>query len=255
MELPINHFKRALREGRPQIGLWSHLCSPISTEILGQCGFDWIVLDMEHSPNELPHILSQLQALKDSPTMPVVRPPWNDMVTFKRLLDVGAQTLVVPYIQNAEEARNAVAYTRYPPHGVRGYAGAPRASGYGRIKDYAKRCSEEICLLLQIETVEGLKHLEEIANVDGVDGVFIGPGDLSADMGHLGNPKHPEVVAAVDDAFRRIRACGKAPGILIGDESLAKHFIEVGGLFVAVGADQNLLRDSASALAARFKSR
>lgn len=254
MELPINHFKRALREGRPQIGLWSHLCSPISTEILGQCGFDWIVLDMEHSPNELPHILSQLQALKDSPTMPVVRPPWNDMVTFKRLLDVGAQTLVVPYIQNAEEARNAVAYTRYPPHGVRGYAGAPRASGYGRIKDYAKRCSEEICLLLQIETVEGLKHLEEIANVDGVDGVFIGPGDLSADMGHLGNPKHPEVVAAVDDAFRRIRACGKAPGILIGDESLAKHFIEVGGLFVAVGADQNLLRDSASALAGRFKT-
>ena len=254
MELPINHFKRALREGRPQIGLWSHLCSPISTEILGQCGFDWIVLDMEHSPNELPHILRQLQALKDSPTMPVVRPPWNDMVTFKRLLDVGAQTLVVPYIQNAEEARNAVAYTRYPPHGVRGYAGAPRASGYGRIKDYAKRCSEEICLLLQIETVEGLKHLEEIANVDGVDGVFIGPGDLSADMGHLGNPKHPEVVAAVDDAFRRIRACGKAPGILIGDESLAKHFIEVGGLFVAVGADQNLLRDSASALAGRFKT-
>ena len=254
MELPINHFKRALREGRPQIGLWSHLCSPISTEILGQCGFDWIVLDMEHSPNELPHILSQLQALKDSLTMPVVRPPWNDMVTFKRLLDVGAQTLVVPYIQNAEEARNAVAYTRYPPHGVRGYAGAPRASGYGRIKDYAKRCSEEICLLLQIETVEGLKHLEEIANVDGVDGVFIGPGDLSADMGHLGNPKHPEVVAAVDDAFRRIRACGKAPGILIGDESLAKHFIEVGGLFVAVGADQNLLRDSASALAGRFKT-
>ena len=254
MDLPINHFKRALREGRPQIGLWSHLCSPISTEILGQCGFDWIVLDMEHSPNELPHILSQLQALKDSPTMPVVRPPWNDMVTFKRLLDVGAQTLVVPYIQNAEEARNAVAYTRYPPHGVRGYAGAPRASGYGRIKDYAKRCSEEICLLLQIETVEGLKHLEEIANVDGVDGVFIGPGDLSADMGHLGNPKHPEVVAAVDDAFRRIRACGKAPGILIGDESLAAHFIEVGGLFVAVGADQNLLRDSASALAGRFKT-
>ena len=253
MDLPINHFKRALKEGRPQIGLWSHLCSPISTEILGQCGFDWIVLDMEHSPNELPHILSQLQALKDSPTMPIVRPPWNDMVTFKRLLDVGAQTLVVPYIQNAEEARNAVAYTRYPPHGVRGYAGAPRASGYGRIKDYAKRCSEEICLLLQIETIEGLKHLEDIANVEGVDGVFIGPGDLSADMGYLGNPKHPEVVAAVDDAFKRIRACGKAPGILIGDESLAQHFIEVGGLFVAVGADQNLLRDSASALAARFK--
>jgi 4-hydroxy-2-oxoheptanedioate aldolase len=208
---------------------------------------------MEHSPNELTHILAQLQALKDSPTMPVVRPPWNDMVTFKRLLDVGAQSLIVPYIQNAEEARLAVSYTRYPPLGVRGYAGAPRASGYGRIKDYARRCSDEICLLLQIETVEGLKQLEAIASVEGVDGVFIGPGDLSADMGHLGNPRHPEVVAAVIDAFKRIRACGKAPGILIGDEALAHQFVDAGGLFVAVGADQNLLRDSASALAARFK--
>lgn len=254
MDLPVNHFKRALREGRPQIGLWSHLCSAISTEILGRCGFDWMVLDMEHSPNELTHILAQLQALKDSPTMPVVRPPWNDMVTFKRLLDVGAQSLIVPYIQNADEARLAVSYTRYPPHGVRGYAGAPRASGYGRIKDYAKRCNDEICLLLQVETVESLKHLEAIASVEGVDGVFIGPGDLSADMGHLGNPRHPEVVAAVIDAFKRIRACGKAPGILIGDEALAHQFVDAGGLFVAVGADQNLLRDSASALAARFKN-
>ncbi len=253
MDLPINHFKRALQNGKLQIGLWSHLCSPISTEILGHCGFDWMVLDMEHSPNELPHILSQLQALKGSPTMPVVRPPWNDMVTFKRLLDVGAQTLIVPYIQNAEEARRAVAATRYPPLGLRGYAGAPRASGYGRIKDYAKRCADEICLLLQIETVEGLGHLEEIAGVEGVDGVFIGPGDLSADMGYLGNPGHPEVVAAIDDAFRRIRACGKAPGILTGDATLAQHFIDIGGLFLAVGADQNLLRDSATALAARFK--
>jgi 4-hydroxy-2-oxoheptanedioate aldolase len=254
MDLTVNHFKRALREGRPQIGLWSHLSSAISTEILGQCGFDWMVLDMEHSPNELSHILAQLQALKDSPTMPVVRPPWNDMVMFKRLLDVGAQSLIVPYIQNADEAKLAVSYTRYPPHGVRGYAGAPRASGYGRIKDYAKRCNDEICLLLQIETVEGLKHLEAIARVEGVDGIFIGPGDLSADMGHLGNPRHPEVVAAVIDAFKRIRACGKAPGILIGDETLAHQFIEAGGLFVAVGADQNLLRDSATSLAARFKT-
>lgn len=254
MDLPINHFKRALREGRPQIGLWSHLSSPISAEILGQCGFDWMVLDMEHSPNELDTILAQLQALQTSPTMPVIRPPWNDMVTFKRLLDIGAQTLIVPYIQNAEEARQGVAYTRYPPHGVRGYAGAPRASGYGRIKDYAKRCSEEICLLLQIETLEGLKHIEAIASIEGVDGIFIGPGDLSADMGHLGNPKHPEVVKVVDDAFRRIRACGKAPGILIGDEALAHHFVDIGGLFVAVGADQNVLRDGATQLAARFKS-
>ena len=254
MDLPINHFKRALKEGKPQIGLWSHLCSPISTEILGHCGYDWLVLDMEHSPNELSTILAQLQALQTSPTMPVIRPPWNDMVTFKRLLDIGVQTLIVPYIETEAQARNAVAYTRYPPEGVRGFAGAPRASGYGRIKDYAKRCESELCLLLQVETPEGLKNLEAIANTPGVDGVFIGPGDLSASMGHLGNPKHPEVLAAIDDAFRRIRACGKAPGILTGDEAVARHCLDIGGLFVAVGADQNVLRDGAAQLAARFKA-
>lgn len=208
---------------------------------------------MEHSPNELSTILAQLQALKGSPTMPVIRPPWNDMVTFKRLLDIGVQTLIVPYIQNEEEARNAVSYTRYPPGGVRGFAGAPRASGYGRVKDYAKRCADELCLLLQVETPEGLRNIEAIANTPGVDGVFIGPGDLSASMGHIGNPKHPEVLAAIDDAFKRIKACGKAPGILTGDEAIARHCLDMGGLFVAVGADQNVLRDGATQLAGRFK--
>jgi 4-hydroxy-2-oxoheptanedioate aldolase len=176
------------------------------------------------------------------------------MVVFKRLLDIGVQTLLVPYVQTEEEARNAVAYTRYPPHGVRGFAGAPRASGYGRVKDYAHRCADEICVLVQVETVQGLNNLEAIAGVDGIDGVFIGPGDLSAALGHLGNPKHPEVLAAIDDAIARIRRCGKAPGILTGDETLARHYIAQGCLFVAVGADQNLLRDSAQALAGRFKT-
>ena len=253
MELPVNHFKRALQAGQQQIGLWSHLCSNISTEILAHCGFDWLLLDMEHSPNELPELLSQLQAMAGGSATPIVRPPWNDTVMFKRLLDIGVQTLLVPYVQTETEARLAVAATRYPPHGVRGYAGAPRASGYGRIKDYAHRCAEEMCLLVQIETVEGLKNLEAIAGVEGVDGVFIGPGDLSAALGHLGNPKHPEVLKAIDDAIARIRACGKAPGILTGDETLAKHYLAQGCLFVAVGADQNVLRDSAQALAGRFK--
>jgi 4-hydroxy-2-oxoheptanedioate aldolase len=176
------------------------------------------------------------------------------MVTFKRLLDLGAQTLIVPYVQNAEEARNAVAYTRYPPHGVRGFAGSPRASGYGRIKDYAKRCTEEICLLIQIETLEGLKHLEAIASIDGVDGIFIGPGDLSADMGYLGQPSHPEVVKVVEDGFKRFLACGKAPGILVGGDALTQHYLDIGGLFVAVGADQNVLRDGVTQLAARFRA-
>ena len=253
MDLPLNRFKHAIQSGQKQIGLWSHLCSPISTEIIAHCGYDWLVLDMEHSPNELPDILSQLQAMMGSSATPVVRVPWNDAVTFKRLLDIGVHSFLVPYVQTAEEARQAVAATRYPPHGVRGYAGAPRASGYGRIKDYAHRCADEMCVLVQIETVEGLNNLEAIAAVDGVSGVFIGPGDLSAALGHLGNPKHPEVLKVIDETIARIRACGKAPGILTGDEALARHFVDQGCLFVAVGADQNILRDSAQALASRFK--
>jgi 4-hydroxy-2-oxoheptanedioate aldolase len=253
MDFPINRFKHAILSGQKQIGLWSHLCSPISIEILAHCGYDWLLLDMEHSPNEVPDVLAQLQAMQGGTATPIVRPPWNDMVTFKRLLDIGVQTLLVPYIQTAEEARNAVSYTRYPPHGVRGYAGAPRASNYGRVKGYAQRSAEEICVLLQVETIEGLKNIEEIANVEGVDGVFIGPGDLSAALGHLGNPKHPEVLKVIDEAIARIRACGKAAGILTGDEALAKHYVAQGCLFVAVGADQNVLRDSAQALADRFK--
>ena len=252
MDIRTNPFKRALQAGQPQIGLWSHLCSPISTEILAHCGYDWLLLDMEHSPNDLQELLVQLPVVESSPTHPIVRPPWNDMVTFKRLLDIGVQTLLVPYVQTAQEAQQAVSYTRYPPHGVRGYAGAPRASGYGRVKDYAHLSASEICVLVQVETLEGLRNLEAIARVEGVDGVFIGPGDLSAAMGHLGNPKHPEVLAAIDDAIARIRACGKAPGILTGDETLAKHYLAIGGIFVAVGADQNLLRDSAQALVKRI---
>ena len=254
MELPLNRFKQALREGRTQIGLWSHLCSPISIEILAHCGYDWLLIDMEHSPNDLQQVLSQLQAMTGSGATPIVRPPWNDMVTFKRLLDIGAQSLLVPYVQTEDEARQAVAYTRYPPMGVRGYAGAPRASHYGRVPGYAQRNHEEICVLVQVETLQGLENLESIARVDGIDGVFIGPGDLSAAMGHLANPKHPEVLATIDRAIERIRACDKAAGILTGDEALARHYVGQGCLFVAVGADQNLLRDSATALAARIRA-
>ena len=253
MQTIHNKFKQAIRSGHKQIGLWSHLCSSISIEILADCGYDWLLLDMEHSPNDVSEVLAQLQAMKGGTATPIVRPPWNDMVTFKRLLDIGVQNLLVPYIQTAEEARNAVSYTRYPPHGVRGYAGAPRASNYGRVKDYAHLNANELCLLLQVETVQGLDNLEAIANVEGVDGVFIGPGDLSAALGHLGNPKHPKVLKVIDDAIARIKACGKAPGILTGDEALARHYVSQGCLFVAVGADQNVLRDSATALAQRFK--
>ena len=254
MELPVNRFKHAIKAGQTQLGLWSHLCSNISIEVLAGCGYDWLLLDMEHSPNELPTILAQLQAMNGSTATPIVRPYWNDMVAIKRLLDVGAQTLLIPYVQTEEEALNAVSYTRYPPQGVRGYAGSPRATGYARIADYAQRCSEEICLLVQVETQEGIDNLEKIANVDGVDGVFIGPGDLSAALGHLGNPGHPEVQSVIEQAINRINACGKAAGILTADEKLARHYIDLDCSFVAIGADQNLLRVSAEALVKRMRS-
>lgn len=253
MKLPVNHFKHSIKAGETQIGLWSHLCSNISTEILAGCGYDWLLLDMEHSPNELPDVLVQLQAMTGGTATPIVRPYWNDMVTIKRLLDIGVQTLLIPYVQNEEEARNAVSYTRYPPEGVRGFAGAPRANGYGRVANYGQQCDQEICVLLQIETLEGIENLEQIANVDGVDGVFIGPGDLSTAMGHIGNPGHPEVQQVIEQAIERIKACGKSAGILTGNEKFAQRYVQLGCHFVAVGADQNLLRNSAEALLQRFK--
>ncbi|HEU4372872.1 MAG TPA: aldolase/citrate lyase family protein, partial [Telluria sp.] len=225
MTMPINHFKRAIAAGKLQLGLWSGLSNNITVEVLANSGFDWLLLDTEHSPNELPMVHSQLQAIAQGKAHPIVRPPWNDTVTIKRYLDVGVQTLLIPFIQDADEARSAVAATRYPPLGVRGYSAAARASDYGRVKDYPKLCEEHLCVLLQVETPHALANIEAIADVDGVDGIFIGPGDLSASMGHIGQPMHPEVVAAIEDAVLRIRACGKAAGILVGDETLARHYI------------------------------
>lgn len=253
MELPINTFKRAIQAGRLQIGLWSILSSHVTVEIIAGSGFDWLVLDTEHAPNELPMVYSQLQAAKGGTAHPVVRVPWNDMVTIKRYLDIGAQTLLIPCIESEQEARNAVAYTRYPPAGLRGYSAAPRASAFARIKDYATTCEREVCVLLQVESRLGLDNLEAIATVEGVDGVFIGPGDLSAALGHVGNPKHPEVQAAIEDAIKRIKACGKPAGILTADEKLAQHYIDLGCLFTAVGSDLGILARTSEQLAARFK--
>jgi 4-hydroxy-2-oxoheptanedioate aldolase len=253
MNLPINHFKRAIAAGQLQFGLWSGLSNNITVEVLANAGFDWLLLDTEHSPNELPMVHAQLQAIAQGSAHPIVRPPWNDTVMIKRYLDVGVQTLLIPFIQDAQEARDAVAATRYPPLGVRGYSAAARASDYGRVKDYPTRCEEQLCVLLQVETPHALANIEAIADVDGVDGIFIGPGDLSASMGHIGQPMHPEVVAAIEDAVRRIRASGKAAGILVGDEKLARHYIEIGCTFVAVGSDIGILARGAEALAAKFK--
>jgi 4-hydroxy-2-oxoheptanedioate aldolase len=254
MDLPQNPFKRALKAGKAQIGLWSSLSSNYSVEVIAGAGYDWILLDCEHSPNDLESLLTQLQAAAPYPSHPVVRVPWNDMVTIKRVLDIGAQSLLIPYVSTAEEARAAVSYTRYPPAGARGVAGTTRATRFGRVKDYAKRAHEEICVLVQVETQGALDNIEAICAVDGVDGVFIGPADLHASLGHTGEIANPAVKPLIDEAIRRIRKQGKAPGILTPNEADAKHWLGCGALFVAVGADVGILARGAEALAAKFKS-
>jgi 4-hydroxy-2-oxoheptanedioate aldolase len=254
IDMPRNAFKHALAAGRPQIGLWSSLCSNVVAEVIGGCGFDWILVDTEHSPNELPGIMSQLQALAGGTATPIVRPAWNDVVLIKRILDIGASSLLVPFVQNAEEARKAVAATRYPPAGIRGVATTTRAGRFGRIKDYLHKANDEICVLVQVETKTALDNLEAIAAVDGIDGVFIGPSDLAAALGHLGNPAHPDVQAAISGAVKRLRAKGKPAGILTSVEADAKRYLAEGYTFVAVGTDMGLLARNGEALAAKFKS-
>jgi 4-hydroxy-2-oxoheptanedioate aldolase len=256
MQLPVNQFKKAIKAGKPQIGIWSSLCSHISAEALSDAGFDWILLDTEHSPNELSLVQNQLDGIAygTGSTEPIVRPAWNDIVLMKRYLDIGARTLLIPYVQNAEEARRAVTGLRYPPGGMRGVSGCTRANRYGRIKDYFKRVHDEVCLLLQVETRTALSNLEAIAEIDGVDGIFIGPNDLAADMGHLGNWQHPEVWKVIEDAAKRIRKTGKAAGILVG-EADGRRCLDMGYLFVAVGSDLVMLARGADALAAKFRQR
>jgi len=251
MELPVNHFKHALKANKPQIGIWSSLCSHIVADVLANSGFDWVLLDTEHSPNELSMVQHQLHAMQGGSANPVVRVSWNDMVMIKRFLDIGAQSLLLPYVQNVEEAKQAVISINYPQKGMRGVAGGARAMGYGRIKDYHKKAPNELCLLVQVETRKAMQSLDAIAEVEGVDGVFIGPNDLSADMGYLGNWQHPEVWKVMEDAAKRIRKAGKAPGILVG-EADGQRCLDMGYLFVAVGSDIGLLRTGDS-LAAKFK--
>jgi len=253
MELPANNFKRSLMAGRQQIGLWVSLASAYSAEIVAGSGFDWLLIDTEHSPNEVDTTMAQLQAVAASPVSAIVRPAWNDKVLIKRHLDIGAQTLLVPYVQTGEEAEAAVAATRFPPHGVRGVAGMTRATRFGRVPDYQKRAHEEICLLVQVETKQGLDNLESIASCEGVDGIFIGPADLAAGLGHPGEQQHPEVQSAIRDALARIRACRKASGILATDDASARRYMEWGTIFTAVGLDAMILARETEKLAARFR--
>jgi 4-hydroxy-2-oxoheptanedioate aldolase len=249
MDLPVNAFKRRLRDPQPLFGLWVALADPYAAELCAGVGYDWLLLDGEHAPNDLRSLLAQLQSIAAYRSHPVVRPPSGDPNLIKQLLDIGALTLLVPMVETAEQAQQLVRATRYPPAGIRGVGSAlARASRFNLVPDYLARADAEICLLVQVETVRGLENLDAIAAVDGVEGVFIGPSDLAASMGHLGNPAHEAVQAAIDDAMRRIVASGKAGGILATDERFARRMIAAGCRFVAVGTDVSVLMRGARSL-------
>ncbi len=252
--LAINRFKRALVEGRPQLGFWCTLPDSYATEISAGAGFDWLLFDTEHSPNDPITVLPQLQAAAAYEVSAVVRPAGHDPVLLKRFLDLGAQTLLIPYVQTPEEAAALVAAVRYPPRGFRGVAAVTRASRFGRVKNYLAEADNEICLLVQAETEATLDRLEDIATVDGVDGIFIGPADLAASMGFIGKPHHPKVVDAIETAIGRMRAIGKPVGTLATNEAFARRCIALGSNFTAVGVDAGVLARNAGALAARFRS-
>ncbi len=253
MDLPINRLKRDLLAGKVQIGCWLSLGNVIAAEICGAAGFDWVLIDMEHAPNDLPQVHQQLLAVSAYAVSPVVRCPWNDTVTIKRLLDAGVQSLLIPYVQNEEEARRAVAAVRYPPQGVRGVSTGSRSSRFGRVKDYLARAQEEICVMVQIETRQGWENIERIAAVEGIDGLFVGPQDFACDLGQLGNPGHPEIQAAIEDVIVRTKKAGKAPGILYFEEAGAKRWIQLGAQMIAVTSDSAMLVRESSAISARFK--
>lgn len=254
MPAPQNQFKQRLHAGERQIGLWLSLADPYAAELIAGAGFDWLVIDGEHAPNDLRSTLAQLQALSTHTVSAVCRPPVGESWMIKQLLDIGCQTILVPMVETAEQAKDLVRAVKYPPHGIRGVgAGLARASRFNAIPDYLVTADEQTCLLVQLETLAGLDQLEAIAAVDGVDGIFIGPADLAADMGYLGRPGHAEVQARVEDAITRIVATGKAAGILTSDQQLARRYLELGARFVAVGSDIGLIGTAARHLAAAYR--
>jgi 4-hydroxy-2-oxoheptanedioate aldolase len=251
-EFPNNRFKAALRHDRALIGFWLNLMSPTVTEIAAGAGFDWLLIDMEHTANDLSDILGHLRAVDYRVVEPVVRVPSTDPALVKRLLDLGARTILFPFIQSADEARVAVSATRYPPYGVRGVSGASRANGYGRIANYFARASDNICVLVQVETRDSLQNVDAIARVEGVDGVFIGPSDLAADWGFPGEWRRPEILNAILAAAVQIRGAGKAAGFLSLDEQESLDFIAAGFKFLAVGVDSVVIAKQTEAISRSF---
>ncbi len=247
-----NAFKQKIA-GQTHYGLWLALADQYSAEVCAGAGFDFLLLDGEHSPIDLRTVLGQLQALAAYDVAPVVRPPTDDPVLIKQLLDIGANNLLIPMVESESQARHIVASTRYPPQGFRGVgSGIARASRWGNDPDYMLNANDDICLILQIESVAGLESLEAIAAVEGVDGIFFGAVDLSASMGLLGQPNHPQVIAAIDNAIAKVQALGKFSGFLSTDRAISAHFIEQGAHFAAVGVDTLLLSNAARHLAEQF---
>lgn len=258
MHTPTNPFKLALREQRAQIGLWVGLADAYVAELLATAGFDWLLLDAEHGPNDIRSLLAQLQAIHGYASHPIVRVPVGDVALIKQVLDIGAQTVLVPMVDTPEQAALMARAMHYPQPddpdgvaGIRGMAGA-RGSRWGLYPRYVHEANAQACLLVQAETVRAMDQLDAIAATPGVDGVFIGPADLSASMGHPGNPGHPQVQAAIADGIQRILQAGKAPGILSTDETQAQHWLDAGARFVAVGLDTVLLANAARQLRQRF---
>jgi 4-hydroxy-2-oxoheptanedioate aldolase len=248
-----NPFKAALKRGDKLVGLWLSMANPYSAEICATAGFQWLLIDGEHAPNDVRSTLAQLQAVAPHPAHPVARAVNGDPALIKQLLDIGVQTLLVPMVDTPEQAAALVAATRYPPEGTRGVgAAAARASHWGARRDYLETANDDACLLVQAETRTALQNIDRICAVDGVDGVFIGPADLAASMGHRGRPGHPEVQAAIESAIKSIVASGKAAGTLTADTALARRYLELGASFVAVGIDVTLLARGARRLAAEF---
>ena len=248
-----NGFRRSLLAGEKLIGCWLSLGSAITTEVVGVAGFDWLLLDAEHAPNDVLSLIPQLMALKDSPSAPVVRPPWNDTVMIKRLLDAGCYNFLIPFVESAAQARAAVAATRYPPQGVRGVSVSQRSNRYGAVPDYFRTVNDQIAVIVQIESRAGVAAAAEIAAVDGIDGLFIGPSDLAAGYGQLGNPSHPDVQQAIAQVHAAAQAAGKTTGILAPAEADARRYIAMGMSLVAVGSDLGVLRMSTQALCDKYR--
>ena len=253
--MPRNAFKADLTKNRTQLGLWCTLSDSFAVEVVAGAGYDWLLLDTEHSPGDPLTVLPQLQAIAGYPSVsPVVRPAANDPVLIKRFLDIGAQTLLIPYVQDKTEAEVAVRATRYPPDGVRGVSALTRATRFGREKDYFSRATDDICVIVQIETQSALDNLEAIAAVPGVDALFIGPADLAASLGYGANQTHPEMRASVLAAIDRIKKAGKPAGLLTGDQVLQKCALEARVNFLVVGVDAGILARGSEALLASLRA-